>query len=133
MGKTSNLAVLSNTFDVNSAGAVSIGGSTGTSGQVLTSQGAGAPPQWSGNSFNGTTTQTIGTLTSGAHVRLGSFTVTGAQLGDFVSVSASINLFGVNLFGYVSAADSVQLCWENNSGSSVTLGAATYYIRCTRP
>lgn len=47
MGKTSNLAVLSNTFDVNASGAVSVGGSTGTSGQVLTSQGSGAAPQWS--------------------------------------------------------------------------------------
>jgi hypothetical protein len=44
--KTANLAQLSNTFDVNSSGAVSVGGSTGTSGQVLTSQGSGAAPQW---------------------------------------------------------------------------------------
>ncbi len=54
-------------------------------------------------------------------------------MGDFVSVSASINLFGVLVFGYVSAADSVQICWQNNTGSSVTLGSATYYIRCMRP
>jgi hypothetical protein len=89
--------------------------------------------RYSGLSVNGSTVQTVGTLMAGAHLRLGSFTVTGAQLGDFVDVSASINLFGVNLFGYVSAADSVQLVWENGSGSSVTLGSATYYIRCTRP
>jgi hypothetical protein len=44
--KTANLAQLSNTFDVNSSGAVSVGGSTGTSGQVLTSQGSGAAIQW---------------------------------------------------------------------------------------
>lgn len=89
--------------------------------------------RYSGLSVNGSTVQTVGTLAAGAHLRLGSFTVTGAQLGDFVDVSASINLFGVNLFGYVSGADAVQLVWENGSGSPVTLGAATYYIRCTRP
>lgn len=44
--KTANLAQLSNTFDVNSSGAVSVGGSTGASGQVLTSQGSGAAIQW---------------------------------------------------------------------------------------
>lgn len=89
--------------------------------------------RYSGLSVNGSTVQTVGTLAAGAHLRLGSFIVTGAQLGDFVSVSASVNLFGVNVFGYVSAADNVQLVWENGSGSPVTLGAATYYIRCTRP
>lgn len=82
--------------------------------------------------FNASTNQTIGTMTSGTHVRLGPFTVTGAQLGDFVDVSASINLSGVSLFGYVSAVNGVSLVWENNSGSSVTLGAATYYIRCIK-
>ncbi len=89
--------------------------------------------RYSGLSVNGSTVQTAGTLAAGAHLRLGSFTVTGAQLGDFVSVSASINLLGVNLFGYVSGTDAVQLVWENGSASPVTLGSATYYIRCTRP
>lgn len=130
MGKTSNLAVLSNTFDVNSSGAVSIGGSTGTSGQVLTSQGPGAPPQWAG--VSGTTTQNIGTMTASSRVQL-FISLTGAQLGDYVDASASINLQGVRLFGVVSSANTVLLCWENYTGGSVTLGSATYYIRCTRP
>lgn len=59
MGKTSNLAVLSNTFDVNASGAVSVGGSTGTAGQVLTSQGSGAAPQWANPASNFSNTSLI--------------------------------------------------------------------------
>lgn len=88
--------------------------------------------RYSGLSVNGSATHNIGTMMASSRVQL-SNTVTGAQVGDFVDLSASINLQGVRLFGFVSAADTVQLCWENYTGGSVTLGNATYYIRCTRP
>jgi len=88
--------------------------------------------RYSGLSVNGSATHNIGTMTASSRVQL-SNTVTGAQVGDFVDLSASIDLQGVRLFGFVSAADTVQLCWENYTGGSVTLGNATYYIRCTRP
>lgn len=88
--------------------------------------------RYMGLPLNGTSTQTIGTMLASTRVQL-SVTLTGAQVGDFVDVSASINLQGVRLFGFVSANNTVQLCWENYTGGSVTLGSATYYISCTRP
>ena len=51
-------------------------------------------------------------------------TVPGAELGDFVLVSHEVDLVGVTLTGYVSAADTVSVRFQNESGSAVDLGAA---------
>lgn len=57
-------------------------------------------------------------------------TVTGAVLGDFViGVSCSIDLAGLQLTGYVSAADTVTLLLQNNSGAAVNLAAADFKVR----
>lgn len=51
-------------------------------------------------------------------------TVTGAALGDFAFVSHDVDIAGVTLTAYVSAADTVEVRFQNESGSTVDLGAA---------
>lgn len=52
-------------------------------------------------------------------------TVTGAALGDFVLVSLSVDLAGITVTGYVSAADTVSVRVQNESGGTVDLASAT--------
>jgi hypothetical protein len=53
-------------------------------------------------------------------------TVTGAALGDFVvGVSFSLDLQGVLLVPYVSAADTVSVRFQNESGGAVDLASGT--------
>lgn len=57
-------------------------------------------------------------------------TVTGAALGDFVdAVSFSVDLAGVTLTGYVSAANTVTARLQNESGGSVDLAEGTLRVR----
>lgn len=64
------------------------------------------------------------TTTAGAG---GDITVTGAVLGDYVlAVSCSVDLQGITLTGYVSAAGTVSLRLQNETGGAINLGSATY-------
>lgn len=56
-------------------------------------------------------------------------TVTGAALGDIVlGVSASVDLAGLQVTGYVSAANTVTLRLRNDTGGAVDLASATYRV-----
>jgi hypothetical protein len=56
-------------------------------------------------------------------------TVTGAALGDIViGVSASVDLAGLQVTGYVSAANTVALRFRNDTGGAVDLASATYRV-----
>ena len=56
-------------------------------------------------------------------------TVTGAALGDFVTgVSVGVDLAGGILTGYVSAADTVTVRLQNESGSSLNLASTTLRV-----
>lgn len=74
----------------------------------------------------------VASLADGAGATSDPITVTGAAFGDFVLVSASIDVQGVRVFGYVSAADTVELRFENETGGTIDLGSATYYIKVLR-
>lgn len=53
-------------------------------------------------------------------------TVTGAALGDFVvGVSHSVDLAGITVTGYVSAANTVSVRFQNESGGAVDLASGT--------
>lgn len=52
-------------------------------------------------------------------------TVTGAALGDMVRVSSSIDLGGLTLFAYVSAANTVTVIYENRTASTINIGSNT--------
>ena len=51
-------------------------------------------------------------------------TVPGAELGDFAMVSHEVDIAGVTLTAYVSAADTVSVRFQNESAATVDLGAA---------
>lgn len=57
-----------------------------------------------------------------------SVTVTGAALGDMVLLGHSVTLGGVMASGYVSAADTVEIRFQNESGSTVDIASHTVYI-----
>jgi len=57
-------------------------------------------------------------------------TVTGAALGDFViGVSVSVDAADLLLWGYVSAANTVTVVAQNNTGGAVNLASATLAVR----
>ena len=60
------------------------------------------------------------------------YTVTGAQMGDFVQVSFDQDLQGVNVFGYVSAANQVTVVFQNGTGSNVALSSGTVRVHVYR-
>ena len=53
-------------------------------------------------------------------------TVTGAALGDLVLVSCGVDLQGITLTGYVSAANTVSFRLQNESGGPIDLASTTY-------
>lgn len=54
-------------------------------------------------------------------------TVPGAALGDFVEVAHSLSNAGVTVTAYVSAADTVSIRYQNESGGTVDLASQTVY------
>lgn len=52
-----------------------------------------------------------------------SHTVTGAALGDYVFVSHNVDLVGVHATAYVQAADTVEVRFQNESGSTLDLAS----------
>lgn len=65
-------------------------------------------------------------LADGAGVT-STITVTGAALGDYViGLSCSVDLQGVLLTGYVSAANTVSFRLQNETTGAVDLASATY-------
>lgn len=56
-------------------------------------------------------------------------TVTGAALGDYVTVSFSLDLQGILLTGYVSAANTVAVRFQNETGGTIDLASGTLRAR----
>lgn len=56
-------------------------------------------------------------------------TVTGAALGDFAMVSAPYDLQGITVTAYVSAADTVSVRIQNESGGTLDLASGTWRAR----
>ena len=56
-------------------------------------------------------------------------TVTGAALGDFAMVAAPYDLSGVVVTAYVSAANTVSIRLQNESGSTVDLASGTWKVK----
>jgi len=80
--------------------------------------------------LNGSKTHNFGSLADGAGETT-TVTVTGAVLGDFVEgVSLSVDLQGMTLTGYVSAADTASVRLQNESGSGpINLDSGTLRVR----
>jgi hypothetical protein len=79
--------------------------------------------------LGGTVTVNPESLGSGAKGNSATLTITGAALGDIVSSSFSLDLQGVDLKGYVSAANTVTYYFKNDTTGTVDLGSGTAKFR----
>jgi hypothetical protein len=65
---------------------------------------------------------------------ISSVTVPGVALGDMVLwVSISVDANSMTITGNVSAADTVKICWANNTAGTITLTTPTVYFVVARP
>ncbi|OMF47708.1 hypothetical protein [Paenibacillus amylolyticus] len=71
-------------------------------------------------------------VTTGSGATSNNITVPGAMLGDFVFVAPLIDTQGLQLFGWVTAANSVKIRVVNNTGADVDLVSAQYNIKVVR-
>jgi hypothetical protein len=78
--------------------------------------------------LTGSATWNPGSLADGDGETSPAITVTGAALGDFVQVSAPHDLQGVIAVGYVSAANTVKIRLQNESGGVVDLASGTWKV-----
>lgn len=78
--------------------------------------------------LNASTTWDAGSINDGAE-ETKDINVPGAELGDFVMASCSIDVADLALTGQVTAANTVTLQLLNNTGGAVDLDSGTYYIR----
>lgn len=78
-------------------------------------------------------TLNAGSLSDGAG-ETDDVTVPGVALGDMVlGASLGVDLVGLTVTGYVSAANTVKFRVQNESGSTVDLASATLKIVVVRP
>jgi len=98
---------------------------------------AGTPGTWQtfgaiGLLSGSTTGYNPGTIANNASVSP-TVTVTGAVLGDYVTaVSFSQNTSGLIVTGWVSAADTVTVRMQNNTGADITPGSGTLRVTVTK-
>lgn len=93
-----------------------------------TPQGMSATSVFVDFSYSGTATYDPASLADGAGVTT-TVTVTGAALGDYADASFSLDLQGVSLKAWVSAADTVSVRFQNETGGVVDLGSGTIKAR----
>jgi hypothetical protein len=58
--------------------------------------------------------------------------VSGAELGDFVQASFSLDLQGITLTAYVAGANDVAIRFQNESGGTLDLASGTLRVRVTK-
>lgn len=81
-----------------------------------------------GTVLSGSKTYDLGSLVDGAGGST-TVTVTGAALGDFViGVSVGVDAAGLTITGYVSATNTVTVCFQNESGGPVDLVSTTLRV-----
>lgn len=73
---------------------------------------------------SGTATYDPGNLADGQGVTA-TVTVTGAALGDYAAASFSLDLQGITLTAWVSAADTVSVRFQNETGAPIDLASGT--------
>lgn len=78
--------------------------------------------------IQGSATYTIGSLNDGIGATF-VVTVPGAEIGDYVLMSFSNDLLGLTATAWVSAANTVSVRLQNETGSTVDVGSGTFRIR----
>lgn len=84
--------------------------------------------QTQGPGLQATTTWDASSIVGGAE-EAKEITVTGAELGDFVLASLSVDVADLVLSAEVTAADTVTAILANNTGGAVDLASATLKVR----
>lgn len=92
-------------------------------GEILALATAGV--SFTGNSYIGTTTSTLGTIANNASATV-SFAISGATLGNLVEASCNLDLQGMTISGYVNTTNNVIVVVTNNTGSGKTLGSGVF-------
>jgi hypothetical protein len=82
--------------------------------------------------LDATFTWNPGTITNGNGLTSSAVTVTGAAFGDFAAAAAPYDLQGVLATAYVSAADTVVVRLQNQTGGGVTLASGAWSARVTK-
>lgn len=80
-----------------------------------------------GGILTGSATYDAASLVDGAGATT-TITVTGAVLGDFANVSHGVDLQGMTVTAYVSAADTVAVRFQNESGGTLDLASSTLRV-----
>jgi hypothetical protein len=80
------------------------------------------------NTLSGSATYDAGSLVDAAGVTT-TVTVTGAALGDFAMASLGVDLAGITVTAYVSAANTVSVRLQNESGGTIDLASTTLRAR----
>lgn len=78
--------------------------------------------------ISGSATLDVASLADGAGATH-TVTATGAALGDFALVSHGVDVAGISVTAYVSAADTVSVRFQNESGGVVDLASTTIRVR----
>lgn len=81
--------------------------------------------------FNGTATIDPASLIDGAGATA-TITVTGAALGDYAMVVAPYDLQGLTVTAYVSAANTVSIRIQNETGGTIDLASGTWKAKALR-
>lgn len=68
-----------------------------------------------------------GAITNATQVTT-TITVSGAVLGNYVTVGFTNNISGIILTAYVSAANTITVVFRNDTGGTVTLGSGTLTV-----
>lgn len=80
-----------------------------------------------GKVLTGSKTHDFASVADGAQATT-TVTVTGAALGDFCQATVGVSQAGVILHAYVSAADTVTVVLQNESGGAVDLASTTLRV-----
>lgn len=83
--------------------------------------------------LTGSATYDPGNLVDGAGADASSITVTGAALGDFAEASFSLNTQGIDLIARVSAANTVIVRFQNETGGAIDLASGTLRVQVRKP
>lgn len=81
-----------------------------------------------GLTLSGSATYNAGNLADGAGETT-TVTVTGAALGDFAIASLGVSVAGITVTAWVSAADTVSVRLQNESGGALDLASTTLRVR----
>jgi polygalacturonase len=81
------------------------------------------------NTLTNTIVWDPGSLVDGAGETSSGITVTGAAFGDFVIITNPYDLQGIIAVGYVSAANTVRIRLQNETGGTIDLASGTWRVR----